>query len=440
MTGVDLVREMLRIADGEPLRWRQQDISLRGAAIECRLNAEDPQRNFAPSPGRVDQLRWPGGPGVRVDSMLYPGCTVSPYYDSLLAKLIVWDEDRGAALARLARALDEVELEGVHSTLALHRALAQDPEVVAGDYHTNWLEAWMRAEREGSDERALHPWRRRIHLRRDQRGHVAGILLQGHGHHPRAARARGRRRDRDLPGQRILSGALRPRSHRADALLALLRELEDGIDMANLSLDTRIIEIPVYYNDPWTHETLMRFRERHQDPASTDLEYAARINGFASVQAFIDAHAGSPWFVSMVGFVAGLPFMFQMVERERQLQVPKYLRPRTGTPRHTVGHGGCFGCIYSVRGAGGYQMFGVTPAPIFEPGQRLAHLRDSMVFFRPGDIVKFKPINREEYDRAEAQVEDGSFALRIRPVSFSLAEFLRAPQSCNARLLETLHG
>lgn len=148
VTGVDLVREMLRIADGEPLRWRQQDISLRGAAIECRLNAEDPQRNFAPSPGRVDQLRWPGGPGVRVDSMLYPGCTVSPYYDSLLAKLIVWDEDRGAALSRLSRALDEVELEGVHSTLALHRALAQDPEVAAGNYHTNWLEAWMRADRE----------------------------------------------------------------------------------------------------------------------------------------------------------------------------------------------------------------------------------------------------------------------------------------------------
>ena len=243
----------------------------------------------------------------------------------------------------------------------------------------------------------------------------------------RAARARGRRRDRDLPGQRILSGALRPRSHRARRAAGLLRELEDGIDMANLSLDTRIIEIPVYYNDPWTHETLMRFRERHQDPASTDLEYAARINGFASVQAFIDAHAGSPWFVSMVGFVAGLPFMFQMVERERQLQVPKYLRPRTDTPRHTVGHGGCFGCIYSVRGAGGYQMFGVTPAPIFEPGQRLAHLRDSMVFFRPGDIVKFKPINREEYDRAEAQVEDGSFALRIRPVSS------RSRNSCGRR-------
>ncbi|ADP18224.1 biotin carboxylase 3 [Achromobacter xylosoxidans A8] len=148
ITGVDLVREMLRIADGEPLRWRQQDIAIRGAAIECRINAEDPTRNFAPSPGRVEHVRWPGGPGVRVDSMLYPGCTVPPYYDSLLAKLIVWDESRAAALARMTRALDEVELVGVHSTLALHRELLEDADVLAGRYHTNYLEAWMQRDRE----------------------------------------------------------------------------------------------------------------------------------------------------------------------------------------------------------------------------------------------------------------------------------------------------
>jgi len=145
--------------------------------------------------------------------------------------------------------------------------------------------------------------------------------------------------------------------------------------VAERTLHTRIIEIPVLYNDPWTHETLMRFRDRHQDPNATDLEYAARINGLADVEAFIAAHSGAPWFVSMVGFVAGLPFMFQMVERERQLQVPKYLRPRTDTPKLTLGHGGCFGCIYSVRGAGGYQMFGVTPAPIYDPQQNLAYLK-----------------------------------------------------------------
>jgi urea carboxylase len=147
-------------------------------------------------------------------------------------------------------------------------------------------------------------------------------------------------------------------------LLAEVQRLEGQAARAKPVIKTRIIEIPVFYNDPWTHETLMRFRERHQDPASTDIEYAARVNGLPDAQSFIDAHASAPWFVSMVGFVAGLPFLYQMVEKKRQLQVPKYLRPRTDTPRLTVGHGGCFGCIYSVRGAGGYQMFGITPMPL----------------------------------------------------------------------------
>lgn len=225
-----------------------------------------------------------------------------------------------------------------------------------------------------------------------------------------------------------------------DVLLAALKDIEAGLGDADLHMQTRIVEVPVLYNDPWTHETLMRFRERHQDPSSTDIEYAARINGHASVEAFIAAHSGAPWFVSMVGFVAGLPFLFQMVERERQIQVPKYLSPRTDTPRLTLGHGGCFSCIYSVRGAGGYQMFGVTPAPIFDPAQRLSYLKELMVFFRPGDIVKWKPIDRAEYDRLVAQVDAGTYTLRIEPVSFSLDEFLADPDGYNRQLLKVLHG
>lgn len=225
-----------------------------------------------------------------------------------------------------------------------------------------------------------------------------------------------------------------------DRLLEVLKEIEASLGNANMELNTLIIEVPVLYNDPWTHETLMRFRERHQNPTSTDLEYAARVNGLASVEEFIAAHSGSPWFVSMVGFVAGLPFLFQMVERERQLEVPKYLRPRTDTPKLTVGHGGCFSCIYSVRGAGGYQMFGVTPAPIFDPEQRLAYLKDLMVFFKPGDIVKWRPITREQYDQDIADVEAGSFSLRIRPVTFSLQRFLADPTGYNAVLIADLHS
>ena len=225
-----------------------------------------------------------------------------------------------------------------------------------------------------------------------------------------------------------------------DKMLGKLKEIEAELGSADLELPTRIIEIPVLYNDPWTHETLMRFRERHQDPNSTDLEYGARINGYKSVDDFIAAHASAPWFVSMVGFVAGLPFLFQMVEREKQLEVPKYLRPRTDTPKLTVGHGGCVTAIYSVRGAGGSPLFGITPAPIYDPAQKLPYLKDFMAFFRPGDIVKWKPISREEYDRDIKAVEAGTFDLTIRPVNFSLKSFLADPGAYNRHLLEVLHA
>jgi urea carboxylase len=227
---------------------------------------------------------------------------------------------------------------------------------------------------------------------------------------------------------------------RPDDMLAELKRLETAAEKAESRIKTRMVEIPVYFRDPWTTETLMRFRERHQDPKATDIEYAARINGYNSVDAFVGAFTGSPWFVSMVGFVAGLPFLYQMVERQRQIEVPKYLRPRTDTPKLTVGFGGCFGCIYSVRGAGGYQMFGITPMPIYDPKQEISYLRDFMVFFNPGDIVKWKPIGREEYDQAVAQVETGKFAPLIRDVTFDLAEFSRDIDGYNRRLEETLHG
>lgn len=222
-------------------------------------------------------------------------------------------------------------------------------------------------------------------------------------------------------------------------MMAKVKELEHKAEDAEKRLKTRIIEIPVYYQDPWTHETLMRFRERHQDPSGTDLDYAARINGFDSAEAFIEAHHSQPWFVSMVGFVAGLPFLYQLVEREKQLQVPKYLRPRTDTPKLTVGYGGCFSCIYSVRGAGGYQMFGVTPMPIFDPEQKQSYLNDFMVFFKPGDIVKWKPIDRAEYDRILAEVEADTYVPRIAEVDFDLDAFNADMQGTNAKLMEALH-
>lgn len=226
-----------------------------------------------------------------------------------------------------------------------------------------------------------------------------------------------------------------------DRLESLVREVEEEVaHLSEQTLETRIIEIPVWYDDPYTRETGARFRKGHQRPEGTDLDFAAEENGLSSPQEFIRKHHESPWLVSMVGFVAGLPFMFQIVPQEEQLEVPKYLSPRTDTPPLTVGHGGCFACIYSVRGAGGYQMFGIAAAPIFDPAQKLSDFSDFMIFFRPGDIVKFRPVDEDEYRAIQAEVDAGTFTYRQAPVTFDLQKALTDPTAHNRDLLEKLNG
>ncbi|MBS0502927.1 MAG: acetyl-CoA carboxylase biotin carboxylase subunit [Proteobacteria bacterium] len=145
ITGLDLVREQIRIADGYPLTLRQEDVEFRGHAIECRINAEDP-RTFAPSPGVVGHFHAPGGMNVRVDSGLYSGYRIPPYYDSMIAKLIVWGHTREGALRRLRRALEEFVIEGVKTTIPLHQALLDEPDFQQGSYTIKWLEEWLAKE------------------------------------------------------------------------------------------------------------------------------------------------------------------------------------------------------------------------------------------------------------------------------------------------------
>ena len=144
ITGLDLVREQIRIASGEPLSVTQDQVRFAGHAIECRINAEDPA-TFAPSPGKVIDFHAPGGPGVRVDSALYAGYRIPPHYDSLIAKLIVFGDDREQCRLRLKRALEEFVITGVKTTIPLHQALLDDPDFIAGDYSIKWLERWLAA-------------------------------------------------------------------------------------------------------------------------------------------------------------------------------------------------------------------------------------------------------------------------------------------------------
>ncbi len=143
VTGIDLIAEQLRIAGGEPISMRQEDIHLCGHAIECRINAEDPRHNFRPAPGRITGWLPPGGPGVRVDSHVYTGYEIPPFYDSLIGKLIVWGADRDHALRRLRRALSECAITGIPTTIDFHLALLDRPEFQRGEVYTKFVEQEM---------------------------------------------------------------------------------------------------------------------------------------------------------------------------------------------------------------------------------------------------------------------------------------------------------
>ncbi|EAP91177.1 acetyl-CoA carboxylase [Oceanicaulis sp. HTCC2633] len=148
ITRIDLVREQIRVAAGHKLDFTQDDIKFEGWSIECRINAENPE-TFTPSPGTVTEFHAPGGLGVRLDSALYTGYRIPPYYDSMIGKLIVHGRNREEALLRLKRALSEMVVSGVETTIPLHLALLEEPAFLSGDYHIRWLESWL-AERQGS--------------------------------------------------------------------------------------------------------------------------------------------------------------------------------------------------------------------------------------------------------------------------------------------------
>jgi len=143
VTGIDLVKAQIRIAAGEPLPWKQEDIVIRGHAIECRINAEDPDNKLYPSTGTVTALEVPGGPWTRWDGMLFPGYKVMPFYDSLVGKLIVWGEDRADAIAKMQRALAEFRVEGIKTTVPMHQRILASADFREGRFSTEWLEGFL---------------------------------------------------------------------------------------------------------------------------------------------------------------------------------------------------------------------------------------------------------------------------------------------------------
>ena len=191
----------------------------------------------------------------------------------------------------------------------------------------------------------------------------------------------------------------------------LVRELTDIRStigaLSGLELRSRLFNVPVLYFDPWTEACIDDYRAKIADK-EPDPEMVIRLNGLKDRRELVRVHSGTEYWVAALGFWPGLASLMPLDPRCR-LAAPKYNPPRTWTPKGTVGMGGSVSCVYPDRTPGGYQIFGISPMPIWDPAQRLQAFRDSLALFQPGDRVRFVPIDREEHDAITAKVEDGSY-------------------------------
>ena len=146
VTGIDLIKEQIRVAHGDKLKIKQDQVKFSGHAIECRINAEDPENNFMPCPGKIEELNLPGGPNVRVDTHIYSGYKISPYYDSMVAKLIVHGKTRKEAIATMKRALDEFYISPIKTTIGIQQKIMSHPKFISGDVTTHFIEEMGRIE------------------------------------------------------------------------------------------------------------------------------------------------------------------------------------------------------------------------------------------------------------------------------------------------------
>lgn len=225
----------------------------------------------------------------------------------------------------------------------------------------------------------------------------------------------------------------RPEEIHPRRLVQHLRELEHKAQQIH-SLPSRLVDIPVLYDDPWTKECAKRFSDRHQDPSVTNLEFLMRINGFSTKEEFVAVHSGTQYWVVAIGFVPGTAAAYQMVRRDRAIQAPKYVRPRTDTPERAVSHGGVCLAIYPVRGPGGYQLMGMTPVPLYDPNPKLVDLRERYILAQAADRWKLRPIEMDEFQAIRDEVEAATYRYKIVKQEFKPAEYFQDPDGYLKRL------
>lgn len=230
-----------------------------------------------------------------------------------------------------------------------------------------------------------------------------------------------------------------PEAISAVDLLEYLKEIDiTKSNPSELNMQVRIVEIPIWYDDPLTLEYSRRFSERNiSHDASSDFELVMKLNGYTDKERFIQAHSASPYLITMMGFIPGTAWEYPLgLDKSQIIQTPKYSSPRTDTPSRAVGLGGAFTVIYPLNAPGSYQLIGMCAVPIFDQSRCLPDLQDTFFLARPGDIWKHRPVDESEYNAILQQVTDGTYRYRIKSVDFSTEEYFAGKKAYLTRLME----
>jgi len=469
ITGLDLVEMQIKFALKINDYTMQQDKILRsGHAIECRLYAEDPSKNFLPSPGKISKLSIPNlTSNDRLDIGVDEGDEISFYYDPMIAKVITQGENRDDSINNMIQLLNEIEIEGISSNKSFLLTVLENKVFLEANFNTKFIEnnldfllqkkekiKSLKVDKEATEklrkEKANIPPPQAtptIKKKSNQKEEVSAIpvppiigeiydkpkFLPGGDKYMLIEFGNVMDLELNFTAQNLAQAIqdhkvtgvyetapcfasmlvhYEPEEIKFNDLKNEMKSLIDSLGPTDdIEINSRIFSFPTVYLDKWTQECIEDYSNKIVKK-KPDPELITEVNNLESTDQFVRVHSGTEYWVAAIGFWPGLPFMMALDPRCK-LTVPKYNPPRTWTPKGTVGMGGSSTSIYPDRLPGGYQIFGIIPVPIWDTKKSFPVFENNICLFKPGDRVKFVPTTYEEFEHVSNKVEDGTYDYNI---------------------------
>ena len=469
ITGLDLVEMQIKFALKINDHTLQQDKILRsGHAIECRLYAEDPSKNFLPSPGKISKLSIPKlTSNDRLDIGVDEGDEISFYYDPMIAKVITQGENRDSSIHNMIQLLNEIEIEGISSNKFFLLTVLENKLFLEANFNTKFIEnnldfllqkkekiKSLKVDKEATEklrkEKANTPPPQAtptIKKKSNQKKEASAIpvppiigeiydkpkFLPGGDKYMLIEFGNVMDLELNFTAQNLAQAIqdhkvtgvyetapcfasmlvhYEPEEIKFNDLKNEMKSLIDSLGPTDdIEINSRIFSFPTVYLDKWTQECIEDYSNKIVKKKS-DPELITEVNNLESTDQFVRVHSGTEYWVAAIGFWPGLPFMMALDPRCK-LTVPKYNPPRTWTPKGTVGMGGSSTSIYPDRLPGGYQIFGIIPVPIWDTKKSFPVFENNICLFKPGDRVKFVPTTYEEFEHVLHKVEDGTYDYNI---------------------------